>query len=424
MLDQNQSPFQTAANPDKNRPNPSFGSSIPMTVKVPQKTVQSEADLVLDISADKRFNDGPKTEEIKIMDAINEWVIQHTSKIKLEEKLLFFQLLGSMISAGLPIIDALNLLKDQTKNELLKKVIDDLRNQIEDGKSLAIALRGSPDVFDEATCSVIEAGEKSGKLNSIMKELVAQYEQVYTLTKKIKAVMVYPVVVLVVMALLTIIVLVFVVPKLEELFGGAENLPLATRILINASNIMMTQGHWILLAFAAVVYGFKKWKSSPTGKKIWSNFVLVAPVSGDMLRKMILVRVSRIFGFLIGAGVPVVESLKIASAIAENPTYQDKLLLAADDLTKGISIAENLSDDEKLFPRMMVNMMAIGEKTASLDTVMGKAADFYQEELERKIGGLSKIMEPIILGVIAFGAVFMILAIYLPILKMNDQIMA
>ena len=141
------------------------------------------------------------------------------------------------------------------------------------------------------------------------------------------------------------------------------------------------------------------------------------------MKKMILVKVSRIFGFLIGAGVPVVESLKIAASIAENPTYQDKLLLSADDLTKGISIAENLSDDEKLFPRMLVNMMAIGEKTASLDNVMGKAADFYQEELERKIGGLSKIMEPIILGLIACGAVFMILAIYLPILGMNEQIM-
>ena len=137
---------------------------------------------------------------------------------------------------------------------------------------------------------------------------------------------------------------------------------------------------------------------------------------------MILTRVSRIFGFLISAGVPVVESLKIASHIAENPVYQDKLLLAADDLTKGISIAENLSDDERLFPSMLVNMMAIGEKTASLDQVMGKAADYYNEELNRKIGGMSQMMEPIILSIIAGGAVFMILAIYLPILQMNDQV--
>ena len=137
---------------------------------------------------------------------------------------------------------------------------------------------------------------------------------------------------------------------------------------------------------------------------------------------MILTRVSRIFGFLISAGVPVVESLKIASHIAENPVYQDKLLLAADDLTKGISIAENLSDDERLFPSMLVNMMAIGEKTASLDQVMGKAADFYNEELNRKIGAMSQMMEPIILSIIACGAVFMILAIYLPILQMNDQV--
>ncbi len=412
MLGQNQSPFSTAANP---------GQEPVLPQVTPQ--IKNESDLVLDIAADKKFEEQVQGESLSAMDAINEWVVAHTSSIKLAEKLLFFQLLGAMLSAGLPIIDALNLLKDQTKNELLKRVIEDMRDQIEEGSSLAVALRNNSDVFDEATCSVVEAGEKSGKLNSIMKELVAQYQQVYGLTNKIKAVMIYPVVVLVVMVLLTVIVLIFVVPKLEELFGGSGNLPFATRLLIGASNFVLS--YWYLLALGAFAtfVGFGKWKSSRSGKRAWSNFILVAPISGQIMKKMILVRVCRIFGFLIGAGVPVVESLKIASSIAENPTYQDKLLLAADDLTKGISIAENLSDDEKLFPRMLVNMMSIGEKTASLDSVMGKAADFYQEELERKIGGLSKIMEPIILGVIAGGAVFMILAIYLPILKMNEQIM-
>jgi len=141
------------------------------------------------------------------------------------------------------------------------------------------------------------------------------------------------------------------------------------------------------------------------------------------MKKMILTRFTRIFGFLIGAGVPIVEGLKISANIAQNELYKEKLLLAADDLTKGITIAENLSDDEKLFPPMIVNMIAIGEKTASIDKVMGKAADFYNEELERAVGSLSKVMEPVILMFIAGGAIFMILAIYLPILQMNDKIM-
>ena len=344
------------------------------------------------------------------------------SGVKLDEKLLFFQLLGSMIGAGLPIIDSLNLLINQTKNQKFKGVITDIRVQIEEGESLAAAMRANDDVFDEATCAVIEAGEKSGKLNEIFKELVQQYEQLSSISKKIKAIMMYPMIVIIVMIILTVVVLIFVVPKLEELFGGAANLPLPTRMLIGASAFVFTFWPILLLGTFASIIGFLKWKHSNSGKKIWSNIVLSMPIFGIIMRNMILVRVTRIFGFLISAGVPVVESLKIASNIAENPIYKDTLLLAADDLTKGISISENLSDNEKLFPMMLVNMLAIGEKTASLDLVMGKASDFYNEELDRKVGGLSKMMEPIILGIIAAGAVFMILAIYLPILKMNDQV--
>jgi type IV pilus assembly protein PilC len=232
----------------------------------------------------------------------------------------------------------------------------------------------------------------------------------------------YPVIVIVFMNLLTIVVLIFVVPKLEELFGGGENLPLPTRMLINGSDMVLNYWYFLIIGVFGGFFGFLYWKKSKVGSRQWSSIVIRTPIFGDILSKMILTRVSRIFGFLISAGVPVVESLKIASHIAENPVYQDKLLLAADDLTKGISIAENLSDDERLFPSMLVNMMAIGEKTASLDQVMGKAADFYNEELNRKIGAMSQMMEPIILSIIACGAVFMILAIYLPILQMNDQV--
>ncbi len=393
----------------------------PAETSAPQPEAPKNKDtLVLDIKGQTKQEE-VKGNDISIFKQIDEYLI-NMGGIKLEEKLLFFQLLASMIGAGLPIIDALNLLINQTKNKKLQNVITDMRNQIESGESLASAMRGNDDVFDEATCSVVEAGEKSGKLNAILKELVAQYEQISSLTKKIKAVMMYPVIVIVFMMLLTVVVLIFVVPKLEDLFGGSDNLPLPTRILINGSDMMLNYWYYLLIGGIAAISGFFYWKKSRAGSRQWSIITIHMPIFGDILSKMILTRVSRIFGFLISAGVPVVESLKIASHIAENPVYQDKLLLAADDLTKGISIAENLSDDEKLFPSMLVNMMAIGEKTASLDQVMGKAADFYNEELDRKIGGMSKMMEPVILSIIAGGAVFMILAIYLPILKMNDQV--
>lgn len=399
-------------------PTPAPILAAPPTPK--QTSVQEKETLVLDIKGQAK-KEKVQINEISFFKQVDAYLI-NMSGIKLDEKLLFFQLLASMIGAGLPIIDALNLLINQTNNKKLKNVITDMRTQIESGESLASAMRNNDDVFDEATCSVVEAGEKSGKLNAILKELVAQYEQISSLTKKIKAVMMYPIIVIVFMILLTVVVLVFVVPKLEELFGGSDNLPLPTRILINGSDIVLSYWYFLIAGAIGGIFSFFYWKKSKIGSRQWSVIVLKMPIFGDILSKMILTRVSRIFGFLISAGVPVVESLKIASHIAENPVYQDKLLLAADDLTKGISIAENLSDDEKLFPSMLVNMMAIGEKTASLDQVMGKAADFYNEELDRKIGNMSKMMEPVILSIIAGGAVFMILAIYLPILKMNDQV--
>jgi len=381
--------------------------------------------LVLNITNDDTLTQQAQKKSINLLELfnlINDYLID-SSTVALQDKLIFFQLLGAMNSAGLPVIESLILLEKQTKNPKMQHVILDIKTTVEQGESLAFAMKRNDDVFDEATCSVVEAGEKSGKLNDVLKELVSQYEQISTLTKKIKAVMMYPIIVIVVMILLIIIVLLVVVPKLEDLFGGAENLPLPTKILINSSNFVIDQWYILLGIIIGGGFMFTNWKKSSTGSKQWGNFLLNMPISGSIMKKMILTRFTRIFGFLIGAGVPIVEGLKISANIAQNELYKEKLLLAADDLTKGITIAENLSDDEKLFPPMIVNMIAIGEKTASIDKVMGKAADFYNEELERAVGSLSKVMEPVILMFIAGGAIFMILAIYLPILQMNDKIM-
>ncbi len=230
-------------------------------------------------------------------------------------------------------------------------------------------------------------------------------------------------IVIIVMVILAVVVIVFVVPKLIKLFGDVANLPMATRILVGASNLVLHK--WPLLAAGVgiVIGGFVFWKKTPWGARQWSWFLLSIPIVGTILKGMILSRVTRIFGFLIASGVPIVEGLKISSHIAGNPIYEEKLLLASDDLSKGISIAENLSDNEKLFPPMLINMISIGERTASLEKIMIRIADFYEDELDRKIGMLAKLMEPFILAFIAAGAVFMILAIYLPILKMNDKVL-
>ena len=359
---------------------------------------------------------------VGVFTLINNWVIEQ-SPVKLQEKLLFFQLLGAIVQSGISIPEALRMLEVQTNNEKMKRVISDIHNSIEGGASLAGAMRQNDDIFDRATCSIIEAGEKSGKLNEVLKELVSQYERMNSIQKKVKSVMTYPMIVIVVMLLLAVVVVVFVVPKLIELFGDIESLPLPTRILVFLSDLVLKQWPLLLGGIVIVITTFTLWKRSRMGQLQWARLLLVFPIVGGILKGMILSRVTRIFGFLIASGVPIVEGLKITSTIAGNPVYEEKLLLTAEDLSKGIPIAENLADSEHLFPQMLISMISIGEKTASLEGIMSKIADFYEDELERKIGTISKLMEPVILIFIALGAVFMILAIYLPILQMNDQMM-
>lgn len=357
-----------------------------------------------------------------VIDKLNDFVAE-INTVSQKEVLFFFELLGTLNNAGLPVIESLDILSRQTKNPKLKKIIQAIKKDMEEGTSLAESMRKFSDTFDEAKCSIIEAGEKSGKLNTILKELIAQLEKMNTLRGQVKSVMMYPTIVIIVMALLTAVLLIFVVPKLENIFQGRDNLPVPTKILVNSSEFLI--GNWpgIIVGLAISAVLFILWKRTINGRNTIDLVAIHAPVVGGILKKMILSRITRMFSLLLTAGVPIVESLKIAANASGNNLYREKLLLASEDISKGISIAENLADKERMFPEVLVNMIAIGEKTASLDTVMARVASFYDEELEREIKSLSKILEPFILAFIASGAVFMILAVYLPILKMNDQLL-
>jgi len=383
--------------------------------------INNENDIVLDIRENTHQNQ-ITSEQLtlkNLFDNLNMWVINH-SPIPLSDKLLFFELFAAVVNAGIPISEALQLLQNQIVNEHLKFIVKDIHKRIRSGESLAEAMFAQGDTFDDATCSIIHAGEKSGKLTEVLKELVSQYEQMSNIKKKVKSVMMYPIIIIVVMVLLSVVVLVFVVPKLLELFQDASNLPLPTRMLI-AGNEMITQHWFAIISVISVFFGaFFFWKKTKSGSFIWSNLMLSTPVIGDFVRRIVLSRFSRIFSFLISSGVPIIEGLRISAHATGNPVYQKKLLLTAKDLAKGIEISENFSDDERLFPKMLVSMLSIGEKTASIGPVLEKLADYYDEELNRKISTISKLMEPVILMIMAAGAVFLILAIYLPILQMND----
>ena len=388
---------------------------------IPNSVSQSE-NIILDIKEEKKIEKVQKDVSFNdLMENINKWIIMH-SPVPLKDVLLFFELFAAIVNAGIPMSDALILLKDQIINEHLKLIVEDIHKRIQSGESLASSMKAHGDIFDNATCSIIQAGEKSGKLTEVLKELVKQFNQMSNIKKKVKSVMMYPVIIIFVMVLLSAVVLIFVVPKLLDLFEDANSLPLPTRMLINGNKMLVD--HWLMMIIilASFFGAFFTWKKSKSGGYIWSNFMLSFPAIKDFIRRIVLSRFARIFAFLLSSGVPIVEGLKISAHATGNPVYERKLLLTADDLTRGIEISENFSDDERLFPKMLVSMVNIGEKTASIGPVLNKLADYYDEELDRKISTISKLVEPVILIIMACGAVFLILAIYLPILQMNDKV--
>lgn len=400
--------------------------SVPVNPPTSQPAKIADDEIFLEIKQTDALEDISKKRKFNLLgfyNKLNDWLIDHSS-IKFEEKLLFFQLLVTMVNSGVSVPEALNLLYKQMDNIAFKRVISMLERRMNNGDSFADALSYFPNLFDEATCSIVRAGENSGKLTQVLQELVKQFERSNKVQKKAKSVMTYPIIIVCVMVVLLVVVMVVVVPKLEAIFDGAENLPTPTRIMIAMSDFFIHKWYVLVAGVLALGTSFILWKNSKMGKVQIGNILLRLPVISTFIQQMILSRVTRIMGFLISSGVPIIDSVTISADVAGNEAYRRKMILAAEDLGKGIEISENFADDERLFPSMMVRMMAIGEKTSSLGKVLGKLADYYDDELERRIGSISKLMEPVILMIMAVGAVFMILAVYLPILQMNEQVAA
>lgn len=397
--------------PDQEKKNVSSNASVDSQIFLNIKKNTS-------ISEDKISQDSSL---LSLFYRLNEWFINQ-SKIKLQDKLVFFQLLSATHNAGITLQESLQMIGDQTKDKRFRRVIFNIKNLVEEGDSLATAFKRNSDVFDKTTYTIVEAGEQSGKLDLVLNQLVEQYERIALIQKKVMGMLLYPLMVILVMILAAVVVLTQVIPQLMEIFEDTANLPLPTRVLMKSSEIVQTQWVLLLSVFILSVGSFLYWKRTRSGGKTWTKVVLSIPVVGEIYRGMILSRFARIFGFLISAGVPIIEVLRLTSKSTNNPLYEEKILLASDDLSRGITIAENIADNEKMFPNIFVKMISIGEKSASTSDIMIKIALYYEELVERTMKRLSTILEPLILIVIACAVVFMILAIYVPILQINELI--
>jgi len=383
------------------------------------------------------FDDGPAILEIgeeadarayKIVDQrgwyekLNEKV-QSLTTIKTKEKVTFFQLLAIMLGAGVPLTKSLYVLAEQNKNVRLRVVIRTMADKVESGKTFSEGMADFHGVFNDAQIGMVRAGEESGQLNDVLKEIAMQAEKADAVARRVKGALIYPAVVFTMMGAAVLVILGMVVPQITQLFTqtGTE-LPMSTQLLIGASDLV--RNHFLtLVAVSFMVFGgLYVWKRQPSGKYYFDYFLLRLPVIGLMLRYVALSRFTRSLSSLLSSGIPIVRSLEIDAEAVGNAVYRRRILLAAEDVSQGIPLAENLMDSKLLFPEMVVSMIGVGEQTAELSKVSGKIADYYEDQVDQMANNMSKLLEPIIMAVMGIVVGGLIIAVMQPIFSLMDVV--
>jgi len=342
--------------------------------------------------------------------------------IKTRDVVIFTRQFSTMINSGLPLVQALTILAEQTDNKALAEVTRKVVFDVESGNTVADALSKHPRAFTNLYVNMVAAGEAGGILDTILMRLATFLEKNDALVRKVKGAMIYPAVIMSVAAIAVVTLLIFVIPVFENMFSSVGlALPLPTRIVIGASRFL--KGYWWMVLAVAVTggYVFKKYYATPNGKLTIDRLMLKMPVLGDVLRKSAVSRFTRTLGTLISSGVSILEGLEITAKTAGNRVIQDAIMQSRSSIAGGDTIAQPLQKS-KVFPPMVISMIAVGEQTGGLDEMLSKIADFYDEEVDAAVSNLLSLLEPVMivfLGVIVGG---MVVAMYLPIFDMINAV--
>ena len=344
-------------------------------------------------------------------------------KITPGDTTLFTRQMATMMKAGVPLVQSFDIVADGLENLSLKELILTIKNDVASGTNFAMALRKHPRYFDDLFCNLVESGEQSGALETMLDRLATYKEKSETLKKKIKKAMTYPIAVICVAIVVTGILLVKVVPTFEDLFKGfGAELPAFTQFVINISNIL--QDWWLIVLAAFVVFAFAFREAHLKSKKVRDavdRSVLKIPVIGEILVKSIYARFARTLSTTFAAGVPLVDALTSTAGAAANVIYTDAILRIREDVSTGQQLNFSMRNTG-VFPNMMVQMTAIGEESGALDEMLDKAAEFYEEEVDNAVDNLTALMEPMIMVVLGVLIGGLIIAMYLPIFKMGEVV--
>ena len=342
--------------------------------------------------------------------------------VKTRDVVIFTRQFSTMINAGLPLVQSLSILAQQTENKTLKDITKAVVYDVEAGNTLADALAKHPKAFSGLYVNMVAAGEAGGILDTILMRLATFLEKNDALVRKVKGAMVYPAVIITVAIIAVAVLLVFVIPTFSSMFASVNmELPLPTRIVIGASDVL-TRFWWaIVLGAILLVLGFRSYYNTPDGRKNIDGLLLRAPVLGDLLRKSAVSRFTRTLGTLISSGVSILDGLEITAKTAGNRVVHDAVMQSRQSIAGGETIAGPLQASG-VFPPMVISMISVGEQTGGLDEMLTKIADFYDAEVDVAVSALLSLMEPVmivVLGVIVGG---MVVAMYLPIFDMVNAI--
>jgi type IV pilus assembly protein PilC len=343
-------------------------------------------------------------------------------KVTTKDLSLATRQLATMIDAGLPIVQCLDILAQQSESKLLCKTISTVKQDVEGGSTLADALGKHPKIFDDLYVNMVEAGEAGGLLNTILNRIALFIEKANRLKKKVKGAMIYPCAIVGVAVIVVAVLMIFVIPVFAELYGSmGKALPLPTQICINISNWFV--GYWYVLVagVAGVIMAVSFYYKTPLGRMNIDSLMLRMPITGDLLRKVAVARFSQNLSLLLSSGVPILDGLALCAKTAGNKVVEKAILESRISISQGKTVAEPLRDS-KIFPPLVCQMVAVGESTGGLDTMLKKVAELYEEEVDDAVNNLTAMMEPMIMVVLGVVLGGLVVAMYLPIFQMGSLV--
>ncbi|MEE4262909.1 MAG: type II secretion system F family protein [Desulfobacteraceae bacterium] len=343
-------------------------------------------------------------------------------KIKEHDVIIFARQFSTMIDAGLPIIQCLDILYAQQSNVTFQRMLKDIKESVEGGATLAEALKKFPKQFDDLFVNMIAAGEAGGILDAILRRLASYMEKAAKLKAQVKGAMTYPIVTLIIAVIVLAVILVFVIPVFEEMFAdfGGE-LPAPTQIVVAMSDMVKSKIVYIIVGIILFIFAFKKFHSTQKGRDVIDDLLLKIPVFGELLRKVAVAKFTRTMGTMLASGVAILEALDIVAKTAGNRTVEKAIYNVRSGIAEGRTMADPLGESG-VFPPMVCQMIGVGESTGALDAMLEKIADFYDEEVDQAVENLTALIEPFMLVFLGVTIGGLVVAMYLPIFKMAGAV--